>query len=135
MDYALTRHDVKSAFCSCNDLPQRTPVRSQEKKLAEMRRKSNTGKRSKTAAARLAASSARPAPTQASAPPATGESPIKGDKRAPVGTVGRGGGEESDTGIAPSLPLSALSDTMSLLPLPPQDLTRDDANSSHNKVQ
>lgn len=113
--------------------------------MTELRRKPNTGKKSKaTAVAAPAAARVRlapaPAPASAPAPARTIESPTKGGKRAPVGTVGSAGGDlgpgkEFDLGgVAPSLPLSALADPMAMLGPPPRDVN-ENGNSSQKKVQ
>lgn len=56
-----------------------------------------------------------------------------------MGTVGSAGGgagpgKDIDIGVAPSFPLSALSDPMSLLGPPPRDVNEND-NFSPKKVQ
>lgn len=123
--------------------PQCTSARSQENKATELRRKSNTGKRSKTGAA-PAPAAARPrlAPAQAPSPPRIAETPTKRDKRAPVETVtagSPGGGvspdkDDIDLGLALSIPLSALSDPTALLGPPPRGVSAN-GNSSQKKVQ
>lgn len=118
------------------------PARSQEKKGAELRRKSNTGKISKLAAAAAAPAGtrARHPLTLAPAPARATETPDKDDTRGPVETVGLGSPgdgvgprQEMDVEIAPLLPLSALSDPLALLGPPPRDVDGS-GNSAQKKV-